>query len=220
MEKAYICTCDIEEFRELKNSGKPCPCRKLGKEEQLQRWKKMFNKYKEGEAVYRVKTEINHPNPAMRDWPGFRIIENSKHPRNKTAKVWPLLNFNSPIDDYLSNITHIIRGRDLDFTEHQQRFLYEHFGWKYPETVVTGKLDLEGAELSVSAIKKGIEEGKYSGWADEKLGTIMALKKKYTASGIKQLIWDLGVRKNNASITWSNLDAAQKKAEKNPTFKE
>ena len=221
MEKAYICTCKPEKFRELKNKGKPCPCRNLPKEEQLKRWKKMFTEYKEGEAVYRVKTDLKNPNPALRDWPGFRIIENNNHPRNKTARVWPLLNFNSSIDDHLTGVTHIIRGRDLDFTEHQQRYLYNHFKWKYPETIVTGKLNLEGAVLSSSEIKKGIQEGKYTGWDDEKLGTLKALRKKgLKPEAIKQLIWDLGIRKNNAMITWANIEAAERKVEKNPTYKE
>ena len=59
----------------------------------------MLAKYKEGEAVLRIKTDINHPNPAVREWPAFRIIENGEHPFVK-ARVWPLLNFASPIDDY------------------------------------------------------------------------------------------------------------------------
>ena len=220
-EQAYICTCSPEKFRELKNQGKACPCRNLPKEEQLKRWKKMFKEYKEGEAVYRVKTNLKDPNPALRDWPAFRIIEKHNHPRNKKARVWPLLNFNSSIDDHLTGITHIIRGRDLDFTEHQQKYLYNHFNWKYPETIVTGKLNLEGAILSSSEIKKGIQQGKYKGWEDERLGTLKALKKRgVTPEAIKQLIWDLGVRKNNATITWANLDAAQKKAEKKKTYKE
>jgi len=221
MGKAYICTCKPEEFRELKNKGQACPCRELPEKEQLKRWKKMFTEYKEGEAVYRVKTDLKAPNPALRDWPGFRIIENNNHPRNKKTRVWPLLNFNSSIDDHLTGITHIIRGRDLDFTEHQQKYLYKHFKWKYPKTITTGKLNLEGAILSSSEIKKGIKEGKYKGWNDEKLGTLKALKKKgIKPETIKQLIWDLGVRKNNATITWANIKAAQKKAEKNKTYKE
>ena len=219
--EAYVCTCKPEEFKKLKDKGQACPCRNLPKEEQLKRWKKMFNEYKEGEAVYRVKTNLKDPNPALRDWPAFRIIENSKHPRNKKARVWPLLNFNSSIDDHLTGVTHIIRGRDLDFTEHQQKYLYKHFNWKYPETIVTGKLNLEGTTLSSSEIKKGIESGKYRGWEDEKIGTLKALRKRgIKPEAIKQLIWDLGVRKNNATITLSNLKAAAKKAEKSPTYKE
>lgn len=219
MEKAYICTCDVEKFRELKEKGKACPCRDLPIKEQLSRWKKMFSGYKEGEAVYRVKTNINDKNPALRDWPGFRIID-ANHPRIK-ARVWPLLNFNSSIDDHLTGVTHIIRGIDLDFTEKQQRFLYEHFGWKYPETIVNGRLNVEGAEISKSALVEGMKKGIYTGWDDEKLVTIKALRKKgITPEGIKQLTWDLGLRKNPVTLTWANIEAAEKKSKKTPTFKE
>ncbi|MEM0372622.1 MAG: glutamate--tRNA ligase [archaeon] len=218
---AYICTCDAEKFREMKELGKACPCRELPPDEQLDRWKKMFSTYKEGQAVYRVKTDLKNPNPALRDWPGFRIIDNPNHPRVKNAHVWPLLNFNSAIDDHLSGVTHILRGRDLDFTEHQQRYLYGHFGWNYPETIINGMLGIEGAPMHKSEIIKGIKDGVYSGWDDPKLATLMGLRKAgITPEGIKQLIWDLGVRKNNVTITRANLEAAVKKAAKNPTFAE
>ncbi|MFH0986562.1 MAG: glutamate--tRNA ligase [Candidatus Micrarchaeota archaeon] len=219
---AYVCVCDTEEFRRLKEHGRQCPCRSLPSEEQLKRWQQMLShSYKEGEAVYRVKTDLKDPNPALRDWPGLRIIDNPEHPRVKGKHVWPLLNFNSSIDDHLSGVTHIIRGRDLDFTEHQQRYLYKHFGWSYPHTVVTGKINVEEVVMSKTAIHNGIKNGAYTGWDDPKLGTIRALKKRgISAEGIKQLIWDLGVRKNNATVTWPNIEAADRKARKSPTFVE
>ncbi|NYZ79865.1 glutamate--tRNA ligase, partial [Candidatus Micrarchaeota archaeon] len=220
MGKAYVCTCDVEKFRDLKEKKKACPCRDLPINEQLSRWEKMFTTYKEGEAVYRVKTELDNPNPALREWPGFRIIDNHKHPRSN-ARVWPLLNFNSSIDDHLTGVTHILRGRDLDFTEHQQRYLYDYFGWTYPNTVVNGMLSIEGVPAHKSEILKGIKNGEYSGWDDPRLGTLMGLRKAgVTPEGIKQLIWDLGVRKNNVTITRANLEAAVKKAAKCPTFVE
>lgn len=221
MGHAYVCTCDVEAFRELKEKKKACPCRDSPPSEQMKRWKKMFSSYKEGEAVYRVKTELDNPNPALREWPGFRIVDKPNHPRVKNARVWPLLNFNSAIDDHLSGVTHILRGKDLDFTEHQQRYLYKYFGWTYPETVVNGMLGIEGAPIHKSEIAKGIKAGTYAGWDDPRLGTIMGLRKAgVTANGLKQLIWDLGVRKNNVTITRANLDAAVKKAAKTPTFVE
>ncbi len=221
MGKAYVCTCNPEYFKELKKKGEPCPCRELPVEEQLKRWEKMFTEYDEGEAVFRVKTNLKDPNPALRDWPGFRIVKNHDHPRNKKAVVWPLLNFNSAIDDHLLGTTHIIRGRDLDFTELQQKYLYNHFGWEYPVTIVTGKVNVEGAKLSCSWMAEKIRQGEYSGWDDPRLLTIRGLRKRgISAEGIKQLIWDLGVKKNNVTLTWSMIEAADKKARKKPTFKE
>ena len=39
-----------------------CPCYD---KYQTKRWKAMFDEYKEGEAVLRIKTDLKHPNPAI-----------------------------------------------------------------------------------------------------------------------------------------------------------
>jgi len=210
MEKAYVCDCDAEEWRELKKREKACPCRELSAKENLARWKKMFSDYREGEAVLRIKTDLKHPNPAIRDWVAFKIVDNAKHPRVK-AKVWPLLNFASLVDDRLFKVSHIIRGVDLAFTELQQKYVYGYFGWEYPKVVVNGKILLEGSVTSKSEILKGMAEGKYSGWDDPKLGTLMAFRKKgIRPEAIRKLMFDLGVRKNSMTLTWDNVMAAQR----------
>ena len=57
MGKAYVCTCAKEEFRKRILAKKPCPCRDLPAEKQLERWKHMHDgTFKEGEAVVRIKT--------------------------------------------------------------------------------------------------------------------------------------------------------------------
>jgi len=210
MGKAYVCDCETEHWRELKEKGKACLCRTLDSKENLMRWKKMFTDYHEGQAALRIKTDLKHPNPAIRDWVAFKIVDNAKHPRVK-AKVWPLLNFASLVDDHLFKVSHIIRGVDLAFTELQQKYVYDYFGWTYPEVVVNGKLFLEGTPTSKSEILEGMKAGKYSGWDDPKLGTLMAFRKKgIKPEAIRKIMWDLGVRKNNMTLVWDNIMAAQR----------
>jgi len=99
---AYVCTCDREQFREKSLAGKPCECRGLPCEEHLKQWKRMLEGgYREGEAVVRVKTDLNHPNPAIRDWPALRVIDSKKYPHPRVGNkyhVWPLYNFACGID--------------------------------------------------------------------------------------------------------------------------
>ena len=210
MGKAYVCDCEAEKWREMKAKEIACACRDLSPKENMARWKKMFTDYREGEAVLRIKTDIKHPNPAIRDWVAFKIVDHPKHPRVR-GKVWPMLNFASCIDDHLMKVSHIIRGRDLAFTELQQKYVYDYFGWTYPGVVVNGKLSLAGVTISKTEIKKGIADGKYSGFDDPKLGTIMGLKNRgISADAIKKVIWDLGVRANNVDLTWDNVMAAQR----------
>ncbi len=113
--------------------------------------------------MVRIKTDLNHPNPAVRDWPALRIIDNPNHPRTGNKyRVWPLYNFASAIDDHeLGGVTHIFRGQEHAENETRQRYVYEYFGWEYPVTVHHGRLSIEGVILSKSKTRKGIEEGKY-----------------------------------------------------------
>ena len=69
---AYVCECVPEDFRARINGKEPCPCREGSIELNLERWEKMLDKsYAAGEAVIRTKTDLNHPNPAVRDWPAY-----------------------------------------------------------------------------------------------------------------------------------------------------
>jgi glutamyl-tRNA synthetase len=134
---AYTCSCPAEEFSELKNAGEPCPHRGKDAETVREEFEAMVDgKYSAGEMVLRVRTDIEHKNPALRDWVAFRMVDRP-HPREEAAhyRCWPMLDFQSGVDDHLTGITHIIRGIDLQDSAKRQRFLYGYFGWKYPEVV-------------------------------------------------------------------------------------
>ncbi|HJK08903.1 MAG TPA: glutamate--tRNA ligase family protein, partial [Methanocorpusculum sp.] len=99
---AYMCTCDNDEFREKKLKKQPCPCRDLSVEENLRRFDDMLaGKYQEGEITMRVKTDIAHPDPAVRDFAAMRVLTSVKHPRRPEIFVYPLMNFSVAVDDHL-----------------------------------------------------------------------------------------------------------------------
>lgn len=159
----YICTCTPEEFREHNKKTEDCPCRNLPNEEQQQRWVKMFNEYKQGDAVVRFKAGMQHKNPALRDFPLLRINE-SEHPKTGTKyKVWPLMNFSVTVDDIDMMMTHIIRAKDHQDNAIKQKMIYDVLGKKFPETYFTGKINFIGLELSSSKTKEKIEAGEYEG---------------------------------------------------------
>jgi len=207
---AYVCTCSQEDFKELKNKAMECDCRNLSKEMQLERWDKMFSKYKDGEAVVRIKTNIGHENPAVRDWAAFKIFRKSKHPLNKKAKVWPLLNFASAIDDYEFGVTHILRGVDLRVSDERQKYIYDYFSWKYPETMYSGKLLFSGVK-STSEAKKLIASGELSGWDDPRLGTVKALRRRgIQGEAIVNYIKEIGITPADTQISFDKLTSCNK----------
>jgi len=172
----------------------------------------------EGEAVVRVKTDLTHPNPAVRDWPALRIIDPEKHPhprpevREKGYRVWPLYNFACGIDDHLMGITHIIRGKEHMTNEIRQRYMYAHFGWHYPEAIHYGRLRITGAVLSKSKIVGGVQKGLFTGWDDVRLATLRALRRRgITPEAVRRLMLEIGPKPADITISWENLYAINRK---------
>ncbi|MFC2143367.1 glutamate--tRNA ligase [Candidatus Aenigmatarchaeota archaeon] len=209
---AYVCSCEVERWRNLRDKSKSCPCRKSISKKNMMLWKKMLTgKLKEGSAVLRIKTDLEAKNPAVRDWPAFRIVDKPKHPFSK-KKLWPLYNFASAIDDHLLGVTHIFRGQEHTTNEVKQRYLYQHFKWKYPFNIVLGRFSLVDMVLSKTAIREGIKETKYRGWDDLTLGTIRSLKRRgFQPEAIRRIIVDVGVKPSDITISFENLAGYNKK---------
>jgi glutamyl-tRNA synthetase len=168
--------------------------------------------YKKGEAVVRIKTDLNHPNPAIRDWPALRISD-VEHPlQGNKYRVWPLYNFSCGLDDHLLNVSHIIRGKEHDVNTIRQRWLQKHLGWKYPEIINVGRLGLEVGILSKSKMRAGIEGGMYSGWDDPRLGTLMALRRRgLQPEAVRKIMIKVGPKPINVTISWDNIAAINRK---------
>ena len=213
---AYVCTCVPDEFRKKILEKEACPCRSLPASEHLERWNKMLNgTYTEGQAVVRVKTDLNYPNPAVRDWPALRVIDNVKYPHPRVGtkyRVWPLYNLAAGLDDHLLGITHIIRGKEHLTNGVRQEFMYKHLGWEYPQAIHYGRLKITGAFLSKAKIVAGVRSGEFAGWDDPRLATFAALRKRgITPEAIKKMIIDVGPRPIDATLSWENLYSYNRK---------
>jgi glutamyl-tRNA synthetase len=213
---AYVCTCIPDEFREKTIQNEACPCRNLPPAEHLERWQHMLDgTYTEGQAVMRVKTDLNHPNPAVRDWPALRIIDNKKYPHPRVGtkyRVWPLYNMAAGLDDHLLGITHIIRGKEHLTNGVRQEFMYKHLGWEYPQAIHYGRLKITGAFLSKSKIIQGIREKEFTGFDDPRLATFAALRKRgITPEAIKKMIVDVGPKTSDVTLSWENLYSYNRK---------
>ncbi|HLD80475.1 MAG TPA: glutamate--tRNA ligase [archaeon] len=212
---SYVCSCPQEEWSQKVRVRKEyCPCRSLSVEENLERWRKMLEwEYKEGQAVGRMKTLEGEKDPAVVDWPTFRIVDEPEHPFS-SAHVWPMLDFASAFDDYDMKVTHIIRGKDLAASERKQRVIYDYMEWKYPITEVYGKFGTtEDLVISKSKIAQGIREGKYSGYDDPKL---LALLKSFKKRGIqpeaiRNYILSLGLTQHETNVDLDILYNENKK---------
>ena len=207
MGKAYVCTCKPDDWRDLKNHKKACPHREQPVEEQLLRWDKMFDgSYKIEEASVMVKTDLNHPNPAIRDFVALRI-DDTPHPRTGTKyRVYPLMNLAVAVDDHLLDLTHVLRGKDHLNNTYRQEYLFGYMGWKVPEYIHYGRVSIEDAQLSTSKMAKGIKEGLYTGWDDPQLGTLGAMRRRgIRPEAIRRYWTEVGIKEVDIQFSWKTL---------------
>jgi glutamyl-tRNA synthetase len=104
MGHAYVCFCEGGDFKKFKDAKEPCPHRDQNPDTNLEYWNKMISgEYEEKTAVLRIKTDITHKDPALRDFGAFRIVKTA-HPRAEVD------------DKYCVRTSWIVRNARLTFT--------------------------------------------------------------------------------------------------------
>ena len=209
---AYVCVCDAEWFRSLKLEKQACPCRDQTVDENLELWQRMLDgEFYEGHATVRVRTDLTHPDPAMRDYSAMRIVNTPAHPRALDATVFPLMNFSVAIDDHLLGITHVIRGKDHIANTGRQRYIFNYFRWKPPIYYHYGRMGISGVVLSTSSMREGIRSGVYTGWDDLHLGTLRAIARRgIQPEAVREAVVDIGMGETDIPFSWENLYAQNK----------
>jgi len=209
----YVCECKAEILRKDRIEGKACEHRMQSVKENLKKWKKMLDgDYKEGEAVVRLKTSMEHPNPAFRDRVLLRIVERA-HPRvNKKYRVWTLLEFSWAVDDHLLGVTHVLRGKDLIIEDIVEKFIWEKMGWNTTQFIHYGMLNLEGLKLSKTQSRKAIEKKVYIGWDDPRTWSLQSLKKRgIRPEAVRKFVIKMGLSEADVSVPAEILYAENRK---------
>ena len=209
--KAYVCSCNPTKLRENRKKKIECKCRKKNIKENLKDWKKMF-KSKQGSMTLRIKTSMQHKNPAFRDRVLFRI-SNRTHPKvGKKYRVWPLLEFSWAIDDHLLSITHVLRGKELRMESEMEKFIWDILGWKYVNFIYNGLMQIEGVKISKSKAQKEILSKKYIGWDDPRTWSLQSLKRRgFKPEAIRNFIYGLGLSETEITVNIESLYHENKK---------
>mgnify|MGYP005843680047 CR=1 FL=1 len=202
--KAYVCSCSQEIFKaDYADQLKACPHRDLSREEQLALYRKMFTEeLREGQAVLRIKTEMGHPNPALRDWVALRIND-AEHPRHGHAyRVWPTMNFAVAVDDIEQGVTHTIRGKDHIDNAKKQSWIFRALGAREPQNFFLGRINFIGLDLSCTKTKAAIKGGLFSGWQDIRLPFLAPLKRRgYLPGAFLRFATEMAISQVDKTIT-------------------
>ena len=197
--KVYVCNCKSDEFKRFIARKVPCPHR--DKQGAVDYWEDMISgKYREGEAVVRLKTDLTADNPALRDPPLLRIIESVPHPRTGYKyRVYPLYNYACIIEDHNLGITHVIRAKEHETNQRIQRMIADAFGWSIDITYVEyGMIKITGVPAHKRDIRSALRRKEMEGWDDPRLITIRALLQRgIHPEAIKMLAEHVGMTKHD-----------------------
>lgn len=176
---AYVCRCPALELRENRLNGRACAHRDASVETTLELWDGMLaGRFAPGEAVLRLKTQMNDPDPAFRDRVLFRLSD-IDHPRvGRKYLVWPMLEFSWAVDDVDLQVTHVLRGKDLVMEDRMQRAIWGVLGITGPTFVHWGLLRVKEAKISKSKSYQEVKSGQFDGWADPRTWSIASLDRR------------------------------------------
>ena len=176
---AYVCVCPADLLRENRKNGIACAERGQSVETTRSDWQKMLSgAFAPGEAVLRLKTDLQDPDPAFRDRVLLRISD-FDHPRvGHRYRVWPMLEFSWAVDDIELGITHVIRGKDLVIEDRLQEYIWKLLGISGPPFLHWGILRVREAKVAKSKAYAEVKSGLYDGWADPRTWSLQSLDRR------------------------------------------
>jgi len=173
-----------------------------------ERWKKMFNKYKPGEAIVRFRGNMESKNTVMRDPVLFRII-NARHPLLLDKyRVWPSYDFAVAIEDSIDGITHAFRSKEYELRNELYYAILDALNMRKPKMLEFSRLEFKGMPVSKRIIRPLMEKGKVSSLDDPRLPTLAAMMRRgITPEAIRKFTTSLGFTKAENLATIDTLEA-------------
>lgn len=212
-ENAFVCDCSQEDMRSLREKMKECKCRKKTQKKNIEEWDKMLSgKYKEGEVTLRLKGDMKSNNGVMRDPVIFRLSYAKHFIQGDKYKVWPMYDFENPVLDATSGVSHVIRSNEFELRAELHELILKLLGLKAPIFREIGRYQISGAETQGRVIREMIEKKEINGWDDPRLVTVSAMRRRgFTAEMFQEIAQTVGLSKAGGKIDPSVLSAVNRK---------
>ena len=217
---AYVDDQTPEEMREnrgtLTQPGKNSPYRDRPVEENLDLFERMKNgEFEDGSRVLRAKIDMASPNVLLRDPTMYRIKHMHHHRAGDKWCIYPMYDFQHPIQDAIEGITHSLCS--LEYEIH--RPLYDWFVThaeitdQPPRQIEFARLNIERTVMSKRYLRRLVEEGVVSGWDDPRMPTLVAMRRRgYPAAAVIDFMGRVGVAKADSTVEGNLLDHCVREA--------
>lgn len=204
---AYVCRCSRETMSEYREQGKKCSCSTKNTDEiNLDLFNEMLKgKYADGEAIVRLRGDMESKNHVLRDPVLLRISTIPHAIHGNKYRVWPMYDFESPIMEDITGVTHILRSSEFGkMREELQSLISKKLEIIPPNFTEYRRFKIIGAPTQGRLIRELVEEGIVTGWDDYRLVTYQALKKRGIQPEVfLEIIKRIGATKSATSIDWS-----------------
>jgi len=212
---AFVCLCSREEVTKLRAEKKPCACNlEHSVEKNIELFEKMQSgNFSAGEAVIRLKGNMKAENAALRDPILLRISEHEHAIQGDKYHIWPMYDFESPIMEHITGVTHILRSIEFGkMREELQSLISKRLGLKPPHFLEYSRFKVIGAPTQGRIIRELVAEKIVTGWDDYRLVTYQALKRRGIQPEVfPEIIRRVGVTKSTTSIDWSLIFSINRK---------
>ncbi|KAG8714598.1 hypothetical protein FRC11_007850 [Ceratobasidium sp. 423] len=211
VDKAYICHCTAEEIKanrggEERGPRKACVHRTRPTSESLAEFENMKNgKYKPGEAILRMKQDLEDGNPQMWDLIAYRTLHAPHHRTGTKWCIYPTYDFTHCLVDSFENISHSLCTTEFILSRVSYEWLCDAVEVYKPRQSEYGRLNLQGTIMSKRKLLKLVTKGYVGGWDDPRLYTLVALRRRGVPPGaILSFVGNLGV-----STATTNIELAK-----------
>ena len=217
---AYVDDQTPEEMRAnrgtLTKPGVNSPYRDRSVEENLDLFERMKNgEFEEGTRVLRAKIDMANPNVLLRDPTMYRINRHSHHRTGDKWCIYPMYDFQHPIQDAIEGITHSLCSLEYEIHRPLYDWFVNHAGVtdQPPRQIEFARLNIERTVMSKRHLRRMVEEGVVSGWDDPRMPTLVAMRRRgYPAAAIHDFMGRVGVAKADSTVEGSLLDHCVREA--------
>ncbi|MBY9001064.1 MAG: glutamate--tRNA ligase [Candidatus Heimdallarchaeota archaeon] len=212
---AYICTCSREIMSKLRERGERCSC---NLENTVETNHILFDKmlaggFEAGEAIVRLRGDMESKNHVLRDPVLLRVSTLTHAIHEDKFKVWPMYDFESPIMENITGVTHILRSSGFGkMREELQSLIAKKLGIIPPNFTEYRRFSIIGAPTQGRIIRELVDDGTVTGWDDFRLVTYQALRKRGIQPEVFiEIVKRIGATKSATSIDWSLIFAINRK---------
>ncbi|EJD01141.1 glutaminyl-tRNA synthetase [Fomitiporia mediterranea MF3/22] len=212
-DKGYICHCTGDQIHEMRggDDGGPrraCVHKDRPVSESLAEFQKMKDGlYKPGEAILRMKQNLEDGNPQMWDLIAYRVLNAPHHRTGDTWKIYPTYDFTHCLVDSFENISHSLCTTEFILSRVSYEWLCDVLEVYKPRQSEYGRLNVTGTIMSKRKILALVKEGYVRGWDDPRLYTLIALRRRGVPPGaIISFVSTLGVSTATTNIQTARFD--------------